>query len=161
VRDKKIVDSTIFHFGTGGHHHLGHSFHKARDNNAVIGITASPSEYEAYIKLSIEKPEIVRLYKVFFGDIYQLEQRLLPTFDIVTLFHLCEFRNEKNDTYGALTDLGVVELFMKILKSTGSLALYTGSYAWPQAKVIIDDLCAQQRLVKSHVYKTLIFYTLP
>src|SRR3712207_7562317 len=34
-----------------------------------------------------------------------LNERLLPVFDVVTLFHLCEFYGEANAAYGAMTDL--------------------------------------------------------
>jgi hypothetical protein len=158
MREKELRNKTIFHFGTGGHHHFGHAFHEMGGDNLTLGITASPSEYEAYVKLAIERPEIARIYKVFFGDIYQMERRLLPTFDIVTLFHMCEFRNEKNDTYQALSDRDVIELFMDTLNPDGELCFYSGSFAWPQAKVIVDDLVKAKKLSHTHTFKTLEFY---
>jgi hypothetical protein len=159
--EKNIRNTTLFHFGTGAHHHLGHAIHAAKSNIAVMGITASPSEYEAYVKLSIEQPEIAQFYKVFFGDIYQMEPRLLPRFDLVTLFHACEFRTEKNDSYGALTDATLIDLFMRTLTPQGRLAFYTGSFAWAKAQEIADTLCAQGRLVQTDTYKTLVFYAVP
>jgi hypothetical protein len=105
LETEQIKDASIFHFGTGSHHIIGIRTAENGSNNCVLGITASPGEYESFVKLAIDRPDVEKSYKVFFGDIYQLEQRLLPQFDVVTLFHLCEFRNERNDLYGALTDL--------------------------------------------------------
>ena len=64
---------------------------------AVLGITASPQEYDDYIKLVVERPAVGHTYKAYFGDIYQLDARLLPPFDYVALFHVGEFRTPKND----------------------------------------------------------------
>ena len=101
-----VVDSAIFHFGTGGHHYVGTECAAPERRNAVLGITASPQEHEAFVQLAIERPEVLRFYACIFGDIYLLNGRLLPVFDVVTLFHLCEFRGEANEAYGAMTDLG-------------------------------------------------------
>ena len=96
-RDARGV--TIFHFGTGNHHIVGLRLDEAKRNCAVLGITASPQEYEDYIKLLIDNPTLGHTYKAYFGDIYQLDTRLLPQFDYVTLFHVGEFRSEDNDRY--------------------------------------------------------------
>jgi hypothetical protein len=129
-------DRTIFHFGTGGHHVVGLRCHEARTGNVVFGITASPPEHDDYEKLIIERPEVGRTYKVLFGDIYQLDARLLPDFDIVTLFHVGEFRTEKNDAYGALTDDEMVRLLVGKLKGPRLVAFYDGSYAFDVAERI-------------------------
>ena len=39
---------------------------------------------------------MLRTYNAVFGDIYLLNAKLLPVFDVVTLFHLCEFRGERD-----------------------------------------------------------------
>lgn len=143
LRQEGIKDASIFHFGTGGHHHVGIETARDGSNNAVLGITAAPQEYDSYVKLSIEQPEVVRTYKVFFGDIYQLDARLLPAFDIVTLFHLGEFRSEKNDAYGALTDLEVATLLFDRLKPGGRILTYSGSYAFDVAE---RDMAALEKI---------------
>ncbi|WP_426042595.1 hypothetical protein [Brevundimonas sp. TWP2-3-4b1] len=76
-----------------------------------MGITATRKEYDTYIDLVTHRPELARTYCVYFGEIYTANAALLPTFDVVTLCHLCEFRTEENDTYGALTDLELTRLF--------------------------------------------------
>ena len=42
--EKLIVDATIFHFGTGAHHHVGIECARAERRDAVLGITAAPQE---------------------------------------------------------------------------------------------------------------------
>lgn len=93
--EKHMRDATIFHFGAGAHHHVGIECARPERRNAVLGITASPQEYEAYVTLAINRPDVLRFYTAIFGDIYLLNEKLLPTFDVVTLFHLCEFRREQ------------------------------------------------------------------
>ena len=66
-------------------------------NCAVLGITASPQEYDDYVELLIKNPRLGHTYKAYFGDIYQLDARLLPQFDYVSLFHVGEFRTPEND----------------------------------------------------------------
>ena len=83
LEEQKIRDKAIFHFGTGSHHIVGLKTAEDGSNNAVFGITASPAEYDAYVKMLIENPRLGHTYKAYFGDIYQLDRRLLPMFDIV------------------------------------------------------------------------------
>ncbi len=97
---EKITGSAIYHFGTGNHHHVGIECARESRRNSVLGITAAPQEYQKYIELAIARPEVLRTYNAVFGDIYLLNAKLLPVFDVVTLFHLCEFRGERTDAYG-------------------------------------------------------------
>ena len=108
--EKQIRDATIFHFGTGAHHHVGIECARPERRNAVLGVTASLEEHKAYVTLAINRPDVLRFYTAIFGDIYLLNEKLLPTFDVVTLFHLCEVRREQNDAYGAMTDLEITRL---------------------------------------------------
>lgn len=145
----------IFHFGTGGHHILGlHNVEKGL-KNAILGITASPGEIRTYETMIVENPEIGWGYKAFFGDIYQLDARLLPMFDIVTLFHVGEFRTEANDAYGALTDDQMVRLLCGRTKEGGTLAFYAGSYAYDKARVVHDRLVEEGILKPKGRYETL------
>ena len=152
---EKIRDSTIFHFGTGGHHVIGIRTADNGSGNLVLGITASPPEHEAYERLIIERPMVGRSYKVLFGDIYQLEPRLLPEFDVVTLFHSGEFRTEQNDAYGGLTDEAVVRLLVARLKGPRLLAFYAGSYAFDVADRISRKLVAEGLLEPAGEFKSL------
>lgn len=97
LRAESVKGKTIFHFGTGGHHHVGLTNFADGTPNSILGITASPQEFDAFEKLAIEHAQLSRNYQVLFGDIYLLNARLLPRFDIVSLFHLCEFRCDSQD----------------------------------------------------------------
>ena len=102
-----------------------------------------------------------RQYKAFFGDIYQLDARMLPQFDAVTLFHLCEFRNEQNDLYGGLTDLEVAALLTDQLKPGGHVLFYTGSFAFEKAKPDIAALALSHGLQRCPDHETLWVFRKP
>ena len=65
--------AAIFHFGTGNHHIVGLKLAENGSNCAVLGITASPQEYDDYVELLIKNPRLGHTYKAYFGDIYQLD----------------------------------------------------------------------------------------
>jgi len=158
LETEKIMDASIFHFGTGSHHVIGIRTAENGSNNCVLGITASPGEYESFVKLAIDRPDVEKSYKVFFGDIYQLEKRLLPEFDVVTLFHLCEFRDERNDLYGALTDLEVATMLTQLTRPGGYIVFYTKSFAFDTAEKVIAVWETEQQVEKVGLYETLLVY---
>ncbi|MDO9443607.1 MAG: hypothetical protein Q7T73_22215 [Beijerinckiaceae bacterium] len=158
LEKNEIKDASIFHFGTGSHHIVGIRTAENGSNNCVLGITASPGEYDAFVKLAIDRPEVEKTYKSFFGDIYQLEPRLLPEFDVVTLFHLCEFRNERNDAYAALTDLEVVEMLTDKTRPGGYILFYTKSFAFDTAEANIAKWEKSRDVEKVGLYETLLVY---
>lgn len=139
IKTNKILNSTIFHFGTGSHHFVG-----SNTTNSVLGITASIEEYQEYIKLSIDKPHISKNYKAFFGDIYLLDENILPEFDIITLFHLCEYRNSSNDEYNAMTDLELLTMLTNKVKPQGHILFYTGSNGYNLTKTVIENWLASR-----------------
>ncbi len=155
LEEKGVRNAAIFHFGTGSHHILGLRTAENGSNNAVLGITASPGEYDAYVKLLIEKPRLGHTYKAYFGDIYQLDPRLLPDLDYVTNFHACEFRTEANDAYGALTDLGMTLVLADKIKPGGEMHFYTGSDGYKNTLAVIDGLKAQRGFIEAGSFKTL------
>jgi hypothetical protein len=158
-----ITDSTIYHFGTGGHHHVGIECASAKRRNAVLGITAAPQEYEKYVELAIARPDVLRWYNAVFGDIYLLNDKLLPTFDVVTLFHLCEFRGEKNDAYKALTDLEVTNLLTDKTHPGGHILFFTTSFAFDwdgpmSAKKVIAQWEKERDVERVGEFKSLLVY---
>lgn len=155
IEREGLSDASIFHFGTGEHHTVGLRCHELGSGNAVLGITASPREHDFYEQMIIERPEVGRSYKVLFGDIYQLDPRLLPDFDAVALFHVGEFRTEKNDAYGALTDEEMVRLLVKKLKGPGYMLLYAGSYAFDVAERISATLVDEGVLERAGSFESL------
>ena len=159
----RITDSTIYHFGTGGHHHVGIECASEKRRNAVLGITAAPQEHEKYIELAIARPDVLRYYNAVFGDIYLINDKLLPTFDVVTLFHLCEFRGEKNDAYNALTDLEVTNILTDKTRAGGHILFFTTSFAFDwdgpmSAKKVIEKWEKERDVERVGEYKSLLVY---
>lgn len=146
---------TIFHFGTGGHHYVGENLASDESGTSILGITATQREYESYIDLITRSPRLAHHYVVYLGDIYTSNTALLPSFNVVTLFHLCEFRTEANDAYGALTDAQLLELFTEKTEPGGHLVFYTGSYAYDKARPILDEWARQDAIEEVSPYKTL------
>jgi hypothetical protein len=161
--ETRITDGAIYHFGTGAHHHVGIECAKPERTNAVLGITAAPQEYQKYIELAIARPDVLRHYNCVFGDIYLLNERILPSFDVVTLFHLCEFRGEKTDAYRGMTDLEVANLLTEKTVPHGYILFFTGSFAfnWDgpmSAKKVIAEWEKQQPVQKVGEFKSLLIY---
>ena len=159
----RITHKTIYHFGTGAHHYVGTECARESRRNAVLGITASPQEYESFVELAIAKPDVLRWYNAMFGDIYLINERLLPSFDVVTLFHLCEFRSEQTDGYGGLTDLEVTNLLTEKTAPGGYILFFTKSYAFDwegpmSGKRVIAQWEKEQPVARIGEYKTLLVY---
>jgi hypothetical protein len=161
--EKRITDAAIYHFGTGAHHHVGIECAKPHRRNAVLGITAAPQEYQRYIELSIARPEVLRYYNAVFGDIYLLNERLLPALDVVTLFHLCEFRGEKTDAYQGHSDLEVANLLTERTIPGGYILFYTASFAFDwdgpmSAKRVIAEWEKEHPVKRAGEFKSLLAY---
>jgi hypothetical protein len=155
LEETGITGQRIYHFGTGGHHYVGIRCAEPELDCTVLGITASPKEYDAFVKLAIDNPALTKHYSAYFGDIYTSNARLLPRFDIVTLFHASEFRSEANDEYGALTDREVMDLFTRQTDAGGHLLFYTGSFAYRTAEPIIAEWAAANPVEELAPFKTL------
>ena len=159
LQQKNVRGAAIFHFGTGNHHIVGLRAAETGANNAVLGITASPQEYDDYVELLIRNPRLGHTYKAYFGDIYQLDARLLPEFDYVTLFHVGEFRTPDNDSYGALTDLQMTLLLADKVKPGGEILFYTGSFAYDKAEAVARELIGVRPFDPAPDYKSLKIFT--
>jgi hypothetical protein len=155
LAEKRVKGATIFHFGTGNHHIVGLKAAENGADNAVLGITASPQEYDDYVELLIRNPRLGHTYKAYFGDVYQLDARLLPEFDYVTLFHVGEFRTPENDGYGALTDLEMTLLLADKIKPGGEILFYAGSFAYDKAQAVALELAKVRPFAPAGDYKTL------
>ena len=156
------TDATIFHFGTGSHHYVGMECGKPERRNSVLGITAAPGEHARFVELVTNQPEVLRHYSLLFGDIYLLNDSLLPTFDVVTLFHLCEFRNWQHDAYGAMSDLEVAGLLTDHVRPSGYILFYEGSLAfdWPDigTRAVIERWAGNNDVRQVGTFKTLLIY---
>ena len=160
--EQGIRDAAIYHFGTGGHHHVGIECARPERRNHVLSITAAPREHEAFVRLAMARPDVLRFYNAVFGDIYLLNERLLPEFDVVTLFHLCEFRGPANDAYGALTDLDVTRILTRKLRPGGHMLFFPGSFAWDRANDSAVDVVAEWErdggVERVGTFKSLLIY---
>jgi hypothetical protein len=158
VAKEKLKNKTIFHFGTGTHHVVG--IKQSARKNRVMAITASKEEYEAYVKLVTDNSSVAKNYLAYFGDIYLTDPLLLPEFDVVTMFHLCEFffPNTASKEYGGLTDRKVLDLFTDKTKKGGHILFYTRSIAFQKAKAVIAKWEKAKPVKKVGEFKTLLVY---
>lgn len=174
-----VEGKLIFHFGTGEHHLVGRKNHERGNPNEIIAITASREEHRAYIDFVIEEPIAANFYKVLFADIYTLSRRMLPNFDIVTLFHLCEYYDAwpyerttadgkkgqpdgmaLNSSYARLNDKKVLELFLSRLAPQGKILFFTKSGAYidadRKAEKLVNDFIYRKRVIVEEEYEALL-----
>ena len=161
LEEKKITGRDIFHMGTGNHHIVGLKTASNGSGNHVLGITASREEYDDYVKLLIGNARLGFTYKAYFGDIYQLDRRLLPALDYATLFHIGEYRSAENDKYGALTDHEMALVLADALRPGGEIHFYTGSFAYDKAVATGKALVALRGFKDAGTYKTLHIFRKP
>ena len=158
LADRKIENSVIYHFGSGGHHLVGVQCMKAGKGNVVMSITAAPQEHKEYEKLIIAEPQLAHHYICYFSDIYTFEGRLMPVFDVTTDFHMGEFRSEANDAYGGHSEWEVLRRLCKQTRPGGLVCFYNGSNGWDQTVPHIEMAVAQGLLAPDGIYKTLPIY---
>jgi len=160
IAAEKLTGKVIYHFGTGTHHVVGVGQAESGSGNKVFAITASKGEYESYIDLVTENARVAKSYIAYFGDIYLTDAALLPEFDIVTMFHLCEFTYPNTDSsdYGGLTDRALLDLMTGKLRRGGHVLFYTRSMAFERAEPIIADWARAGGVERVGEFKTLLVY---
>lgn len=146
LRQRGIGGRTVFHFGTGAHHVVGVDNATFKRPNRILGVTASAGEYDSYIEKVTADPALAVSYKVLFADIYTLDARLLPVFDVVSLFHLCEFHDPVRSAYAPLDDRRLLLLFLEQLASRGRILFYLGSNGRDAMLRLLDAFIAAGRL---------------
>jgi tetratricopeptide (TPR) repeat protein len=163
---------TVFHFGTGGHHHIGLANHRREHPNRVIGITASPGEYDRYMQLCVEDGSLGSNYLVYFGDIYNLRPEYLPTLDVASMPHIGEYYDASqvkeagvhvggttDRSYAPLNDRSLVELIVDKLVVGGRLLIYVRSHGADTTRAILDDLVTGTRLSYRMMYESIAVFT--
>lgn len=158
LASRDIGGKSIFHFGTGAHHFVGAGELGRGNPNYVLAVTASPEEHADYIDLIIGSPRLARFYKVIFTDIYTLDGASLPAFDIVTLFHLCEYWDPVKSAYAPLDDRKLLGLMIEKLKPGGQIIAYTRSRSWDKAWPLFEAAVAAKALRAAEPFKTLNVY---
>ncbi len=159
--EKGIKGKDIFHMGTGNHHIVGLRTAANGSGNHVFGITASKEEYDDYVRLLIDNPRLGFTYKAYFGDIYQIDRRLMPELDMATLFHIGEYRTADNDAYGALTDEEMTMVLADRLRPGGEIHFYKGSFAYDKGQAAGRALVAQRGFTDAGTFKTLHIFRKP
>jgi len=157
IEANNISGTTIYHFGTGTHHIVGLTQAANGSGNVVLGITASTVEYEAYMKLALERPQFSKSYLAYFGDVYLTNARLLPELDVATMFHAGEFigDNTTSSEYGGADDLGVARILHGRMRPGGYFLFYTGSFAFDKADALAKALERENKLARAGTFKSL------
>jgi hypothetical protein len=160
IKRQKLKNKLIYHFGTGTHHVIGAEQAANGSGNSVFAITASKEEYVSYLDLTTKKAQIFKNYLAYFGDIYLTNPRLLPQFDVVTMFHLCEFffPNTASKAYGGVDDAKLLDMFTDKTRSGGYVLFYTRSMAFHKAAPIIAKWEKKQPVKRIGEFKTLLVY---
>lgn len=157
LETRAIRGRRIFHFGTGGHHLVGLRNHEAGWRNDVLGITISPREHARYVRRVIREPALALHYKVLFADIHSLHAASLPGFDVVTLFHLCEFCDPAS-AGRRLDDAGLLRLFIGQLAAGGWLLLYRGSFGYARAAPLVAAAVDAGHIAHAADFRSLSIY---
>jgi hypothetical protein len=157
LRDRQIHKRGVFHFGSGGHHLVGLRNQRDALENDVLALTLAPAEHRAYVRLAIRDATLARHYKVLFADIYSLSAATLPTFDVVSLFHLGEFNFTGSGAH-RLDDEGVLGLFVGRLVSGGLLAFYRDSFAFRKISPLIARAVDRRQLEFVEDFRSLAIY---
>jgi hypothetical protein len=161
---------TVFHFGTGAHHHIGIANHQREHPNRVIGITASPGEYEKYMQLCIQDGSLGSDYLVYFGDIYNLRPEFLPPLHVASMPHVGEYYDASqvkeagvvrstDRSYAPLNDRSLVEMIVDKLVLGGRLLIYVRSHGAEATRVILDELVSRQRLSYRKAHESIEVFT--
>jgi hypothetical protein len=158
IEAQGIAGKTIYHFGTGTHHVVG--VRQAELGNAVFAITASKEEYDAYVALAADNSRVAKSYLAYFGDVYLSNPKLLPDFDIVTMFHLCEFLhpNTTSAEYGGVDDRGLLDMMTAKTRPGGHILLYRDSNGRGATQAMVHAWKNEQRVERLDDFKTLQVY---
>ena len=159
LRERALRNQSIFRFGPGGHHLVGLQNSLATHANDILAITASPGEHRRYQRLLARDPSLGRRYRVMLGDIYALGAQQLPRFDLVSLFHLCEF-TPRSAAAHLLDDRGLLELMLTRLARGGRLLFYTGSNGWRRSATLLHEPVAAGVLELEEDFRSLQIYRL-
>src|SRR5919106_6684602 len=103
-----------------------------------------------------ETPRVAQSYVVYFGDIYLTNARLLPDFDIVTMFHLCEFAqpNTTSSEYGGLTDRALLDAMTAKKRSGGYILFYRDSHGRDATQAMLPRWQREQPVERVEDFKT-------
>jgi SAM-dependent methyltransferase len=152
-----IEEKTIFHMGCGLHHRVGRELGRPERRNRVLSITTSREELIAQADAALADAGIASRYQVLFADLYALDPALLPRFDLVTLFHLCEAPDDARPAI-VLEATDLIRSFLERLNPGGRLFFYRNSTGSPQTAAALRALQAAGALVPDGAHRSLDLY---
>jgi len=152
-----MSSQVIFHLGCGLHHLVGRALCRGDRGHFVLSITASREELLSYADAVLEDDELARRYRVLFGDVYDLEARILPMFDAVTLFHLCEGQDDRRPDL-VLATRTLIEVFLQRLRPGGRLFFYKGSTGRTKTAAVLRLIAASGRIAPAGEHRSLEIY---
>lgn|SRR5436853_21639 len=165
LEERNLVGKSIFHFGTGEHHLVGKNNYERGNPNEVLALTACREEHDIYIDYIVRNPLAANYYKVLFGDIHTLSPRLLPAFDLVTLFHLCETWDEQVAEYARLDGAEIVSLFLSKLNPGGRIFFFPQSHGYSgdntDAGDIVRNVLSNNEMAVEEEYESLLICRTP
>ncbi len=153
-----LDDQVVFHLGSGEHHLVGKELCKPGTRNEVLALTLSEHEYDAYVDAAKRDAEFGARYKLLFADIHTLTERILPEFDLITLFHLGEWVDADNRDVWFVKDLDMVKMLVGRLRPGGRVLFYRDSSGKEPAQAIISVLEKLGRIRSAGEFKSLRIY---
>ena len=110
--------------------------------------------------LITENSAVAKNYLAYFGDIYLTNPQLLPEFDMVTMFHLCEFfvPNTASKEYGGLADSKLLDLFTAKTRKGGHILSCMRSIARDKASKVVSAWEKKAPAKRAGEFKTLLAY---
>ncbi len=79
-------------------------------------------------------------------------------FDVISLFHLCEFHLPDQAAFVHHDDRSLLDLFIAKLNPNGKVIFYDRSNSWPAAQLLIEALEVRQVMLPVETYKNLRIY---
>lgn len=137
---------TILHQGPGLHHRVG--IECCAMGHRVIGITISREEVVSRV-FRLDVPD----YQVFYANVNEVDTSLLPTLDIVTLFHF----GEMPSMFGAAKEQHLQRLLDK-MPLGGLMMFYNRSAEWGNSKWAVDSMVDLEKIVHEETFQELEIY---
>lgn len=128
MQKQKLEPKTILHQGTGLHHRVG--IECCTLGHRVIGVTVSREEVVSRV-FRVDTPD----YQVFYANINELDPQLLPTVDIVTMFHFGEMAY----MFGKAEEQHIQRILDK-MPINGLILFYNRSAEWGNSKVVVEQM---------------------
>ena len=157
VKQKKLRNKLIYHFGTGNHHVVGLKQATNKSNNAVFAITASKEEYASYIELAINRPSLEELSRLFWRHLPHQSRNCCRT-STSSRCSISANSSMTNKAYGGVDDAKLLDMLTAKTRLGGHILFFTGSFAFPSADKIIAKWEKNGRVKRVGAFKTLLVF---